>query len=338
MYSERVNERIKIVQDIFVAAPYLQEIIDEMKECRELAKINGYEIEPDCLLVTGETGVGKTTLIQQYMSKSPRLVFEDRTQIPVLSTYLPTTKSDKDVISHLLRELGDPAEGEGGTATKLTKRFVGLLKKTNVEMIVIDEFHHAIETQSEMVIYKIADLLKNIVSDSKIPMVLFGMPWSKHILTANLQLAGRFDVHKKIMHYTKDNFQDFRKFLNKVDKALPFEKSSNLSGEEMAFRLFAASKGNMRRLMKGLIRRAAIKAVITGQPNIPIEYLAEQYKKIDEQQGTDNPFLQDPGNITVEECPVDAESYWDYRAKRGKKKVVKMRYEKRTVGDYLVAR
>ena len=338
MYSEQVNEQIKAIQEIFVAAPVLQSIIDQMKECRDLAKLNGYNIEPDCLLVTGETGVGKTTLIQQYMSKSPRVILEDRTQIPVLSTYLPTTKSDKDVIAHLLRELGDPAEGEGGTATKLTKRFVGLLKETGVELVIIDEFHHAIETQSEMVIYKVADLLKNIVSDSKIPMVLFGMPWSKHILSANLQLAGRFDLHKRITHYTKDNFTDFRKFLNKVDQRLPFEKSSDLATEELAFRLFAASKGNMRRLMKGLIRRAAIKAVVAGQPNIPIEYFAEQFNLIEPELSNEhNPFLLPKNDIKVEECPEDAESYWDYGAKRGKKKVVKMRYKKRSVADFLVA-
>lgn len=339
MYSEEEGKRIKTIQEIFIPTPHLQSIIDQMKKCRELSKLNGYKVEPDCVLVTGETGVGKTTLIEQYMSKSPRLILEDKTKVPVLSTYLPTTKSDKDVISHLLRELGDPAEGEGGTATKLTKRFADLLKETGVEMIIIDEFHHAIEKKSEMVIHRVADLLKNIVSDSKIPMMLFGMPWSTHILDVNHQLARRFDIHKHITHFTKDTFPEFRKFLDKIDKKLPFEQSSNLSDEELAFRLFAASKGNLSVLIKGFIRRAGIKAVETGQPNIPIEYFSQEftevYKKLTSKE---NVFELPINDIKVEECPEDAESYWDYKAKRGKTKVVDMRYKKRSVTDFLVTR
>ena len=339
MYSEHVQNQITAIQNLYIPTPDVQAIIDQMKECRELSKLNGYQVEPDCLLTTGEAGMGKTTLIKQFMAKSPRVISEDETNVPVLSTYLPTTKSDKDVISHLLRELGDPAEGEGGTATKLTKRFVDLLKETGVEMIIIDEFHHAIETKSEMVIHRVADLLKNIVSDSKIPMVLFGMPWSTHILNVNHQLARRFDIHKHITHYTKDTFTDFRKFLKKVDKKLPFEQSSNLSDEELAFRLFAASKGNLSLLMKGFIRRAGIKAAKNGQQNIPIEYLAQEFTKVYSKLGDDkNVFLLPINDIEVEECPENAESYWDYEAKRGQKKVVKMRYKKRSAAEFLVTR
>ncbi|MDX2369519.1 MAG: TniB family NTP-binding protein [Colwellia sp.] len=330
------TEKINIVQNVFIATANLQAIIDDIKMSRELAKINNYQTEPDCILVTGESGVGKSSLIEKYKKDHPRVELEYRTQVPVLVTSLPVTKSDKAVIAHLLCALGDPSEGKVGTAPDLTRRFIKLLRQVGVELIIIDEFHHAIELQSETVIYKVADLLKYIISESNIPMVLFGMPQSTHVFTANSQLSGRFNRRKKIPLYTKDNFEDFREFLKRVDKKLPFKELSGLSEEEFSFRLFAASGGNLRHLMKGLLKRAAIKAINNGLPNIPLDYLANEYLDNYDPDRKKNPFLLALSDIEIEYCTK--ESYWDYEAKKGHKKVIPAQHKRCSIAEFLVAK
>jgi len=329
-------ERINIVQNIFITTHNLQAIIDDIKVSRELAKLNNYQTEPDCILVTGEAGVGKSSLIERYKKDHPRVQLEYKTHVPVLFTSLPITKSDKAVIAHLLCALGDPSEGKVGTAPDLTRRFIKLLRKVGVELIIIDEFHHAIELQSETVIYKIADLLKYIISESNIPMVLFGMPQSTHVFTANSQLSGRFNRRKKIPLFTKDTFSDFRQFLMRVDKALPFDNLSELSEQDLSFRLFAASGGNFRRLMKGLLKRAAIRAINNGLPNIPIDYLADEYMDNYDPDRKKNPFLLALSDIEIEYCVK--ESYWDYEAKKGNKKVIPARHKRCSIAEFLVAK
>ena len=110
-------EKIRIIKNIFVPSENLQSILDTMKKIRDLSIIDNYEHLPNCMLVKGETGVGKTTFIDQYMKNNPRsnLVTEEdeRTVVPVLYCELPKAKHPKPVAAELLTQLGDPLKGVG---------------------------------------------------------------------------------------------------------------------------------------------------------------------------------------------------------------------------------
>ncbi|WP_019616898.1 TniB family NTP-binding protein [Psychromonas ossibalaenae] len=182
-----IKYKLKKVNEIFVTTTRIKRILEDISESREYSQLLEYECEPICILVRGETGTGKSEFIKRYCASHPRIEEADRTKIPVLVSLLPKAKHPKPVVSQLLRDLGDPLSGTGADTDQLTDRLVILLKATGVELIILDEFQHSIETKSNQVVYDIADWIKTLINKAKIPVVLFGLPWSSYVLEVNGQ-------------------------------------------------------------------------------------------------------------------------------------------------------
>ena len=311
------EEKIKIIKNIFVASENLQSILDNMKKIRQLSVIDNYEHLPVCMLVTGETGVGKTTFIKQYMKNNPRSsqVTEEYEGaiIPVLYCELPKAKHPKPVAVELLTELGDPINASGD-ANSLLNQIADLLKKTKVELIIIDEFQHAIETTNKEVLKEIGEYIKRLINKAKVPIVFFGMPWSTPIFDVNAQLKRRVRKSKfKIQNFTLDTFDEFQMFLQIVQEELPIEFDGSLWADvELAFKLFAASSGNISNLMEGIIMPAAIEAVIDNEPVLTEDYLeAAVEDNLDFIEET-NPFNLELDDIVAEQQVKD--SVWNPKA------------------------
>ena len=330
---------IEEINNLFVPTKCIQDITDDIQYIRRMASSSNYEKEPTCMLVTGETGTGKSEFIKQYKNHFPSREEEERTKIPVLVSLIPKAKHPKPVVSQLLRDLGDPLDGNGGDSIALTHRLITLLRGTGVELIILDEFQHLIETKSNQVVYDIADLIKILVSKAKIPVVLFGLPWSSHILTVNSQLERRFRLQHKLINYTLDTFNDFQKFLGKVQEKLPIKPEMDLRLHENAFRFFAASEGNVANLMNCIIRPAAIDAIddasITDLKEnkvlITNKKFAMALKHHSQVRNELNPFLIDINEVVANVQGKD--SYWNAHAAQGESRVVDMTYAKIKFSD-----
>lgn len=85
--------------------------------------------------------------------------------------------------------------------------------------------------------------------------------------------------------------KDFRSFLKAVDEELPFEKRSNLSDPHMAEKLYYASRGNLRVLMK-LFEIATYEAVATSRNQLTEDdfYIAFNAIRLSSRPLTVNPF------------------------------------------------
>lgn len=57
-------DRVRLVEQIFVMYPRLGDIRDLIMDCHQVSKVTA---EPQCMFLTGGAGVGKTSLIQQYL-------------------------------------------------------------------------------------------------------------------------------------------------------------------------------------------------------------------------------------------------------------------------------
>ena len=283
-------EKIKTIENIFIATPKLQEIINDIEDCRTLAKINDYETEPDNILITGHSGSGKSWLINEYCKLNPRIEEEERTRVQVLSSTIPKATTAKPVVQTLLIDIGDPLQGKGDTIAGLTNRLNTLIRQTATEILIIDEFQHAIQTDSKKVIHDIGDWIKTIINLTKRPIILMGMHWSHIILETNPQLARRFRTHHNMPTYNSNNFDEFRAFLNKVDYKLPFSNKIGLDDRELSFRLLVCCEGNIGILMKGIIKKAANLAVIKNLKKPPLEYFAYAVEKYLDFERNTNPM------------------------------------------------
>ncbi|MBO1256692.1 TniB family NTP-binding protein [Alteromonas sp. 5E99-2] len=329
-------EKIKIIKNIFVPSENLQLILDNMKKIRQLSIIDNYEHLPTCMLVTGETGVGKTTFIEQYMKNNPRstLVSEEdeRTIIPVLYCELPKAKHPKPVAVELLKRLGDPVKASGD-ANSLLDDIADLLSKTKVELIIIDEFQHAIETTNKEVLKEIGEYLKRLINKAKVPIAFFGMPWSTPIFEVNSQLKRRVRKSKfKIQNFSLDTFDEFQMFLEIVQEELPIEFDGSMwEDHELAFKLFAASSGNLSDLMEGIIMPAAIDAVIDNEDLLTVDHLAGAAEDHLDFLEETNPFNMNLRDIEAKQQVQD--SYWNSDAPKNALRVEEAQYAKVKFSD-----
>jgi Cdc6-like AAA superfamily ATPase len=167
-----LKERIVIVESLFIVYPFLKWCLEKIDECQQFSKLSA---EPQCLLITGETGVGKITLSKMHEAKYPRLDLEGGTVVPVLRATIPIPSTSKTLVTTLLNDLGDPNATTGSTHVQ-TLRLVDLLIACKTELIILDEFQHFIDRDSEKVLAEISDWLKNLIDKWKKPIILMGLP------------------------------------------------------------------------------------------------------------------------------------------------------------------
>jgi type II secretory pathway predicted ATPase ExeA len=298
------DERKALVERMRIIFPRFKRVLEKIAYCHQHSKIAA---EPECLLITGLQGAGKTTLCREYARKYPRKTTREGQVIPVLSTFTPSITTKKSLPTKLLNALGDGA-AEKGTSVTQTLRIINRVADCGVEVIILDEFQHFIDSESHVVLVNISNWLKDLINETKKPVVLVGMPHSEVVLRANPQLERRFSMRENLDPFgwaTTAEQDEFKSFLKHLDRRLPLSRRSNLSDDETALRIFCATYGLIGYVMK-LVRRAAIMAIDRAADCLDLGLLAESY---DERlaagiSGRVNPFRAELDDLKVKPLPV----------------------------------
>ena len=164
--SECERNKLKVFKNAYVERRVSPFIIDDFNRLRENQIIGGKQI---CMLLTGDTGAGKTSFIDYYKEKyiSVNDPFTSA-EGSVLISRIPANPTLETTVLELLKDLKQFGTGyrkRDKFALNLTAALVGLLIKTKVELIIIDEFQELIQYTSEEKRSDIADRLKLISED-----------------------------------------------------------------------------------------------------------------------------------------------------------------------------
>jgi Cdc6-like AAA superfamily ATPase len=302
-YSKMAKDmRISLVEQIFIEYPRLQKLLDVISHCHQYSKIAA---EPWCSLITGWAGAGKTKLYEYYMKRFPRKITEEGTTVTVLSARIPERPSVPKLVTVLLEKLGDPAAGKGNSTIQ-TLRLYHLLKDCGVELIILDEFQHFVDWDSLKILKSVSDWLKNLIDETKVPVILIGMPYSDIVLGAvgNSQLKRRFSLRQRLDFFgwdTDEEKDDFRRFLKILDDQLPLKESSHFSDTNMAFRFYCATNGVVAYVMK-IARRSAVLAIEQEREQVNLDMLARAYDELMaiEFPERKNPFSHDIALLNIE--------------------------------------
>jgi len=222
----------------------------------------------------------------------------------VMAASIPSKPTVKGLVSHLLKVLGDPC-WEKGTEIQQTERYYDLVRECCVELTILDEFQHFIELHSDYMIRYVSDWLKNLITETKKPIVLAGTPECIGVLTGNKPLQRRFSARETLAPLswgTGKEDSEFRMFLQCLEKALPLKEPSNLTDNDTAFRCYRASENGIIGYLMKIVRRATLLTLQNKREQVTLDDLAKAYTEeiAPDEPGMENPFrvamklLKDP--------------------------------------------
>lgn len=270
---EDIREQLQQIKEIRVHYPLFSAILSDMERCLEESVDLA---EPLCMIITSDTGVGKSTVIKTLLSRHPSSKTAEEVNIAVLVASVPLPATIGALYTSLLTALGAPFPDRGKIEYKRL-RLLELLKRCHVRLIILDEFQHLVERGTRQRIEAVADAIKSLINQTTLPFILVGMPAACAVLEYSPQLAGRFPLSAEIPLFNWLNQPaSFERLLKCFEQALPFEKPSGLSDETMPARFYLATGGNFRSFTT-LIREASRTALMHDCVRIEREHLVRSF-------------------------------------------------------------
>jgi hypothetical protein len=297
---EEVNRRIEHVKRIVVTYPQYMDVWNTLTKVHQRSKGS---VNAAGMFIYGDTGVGKSTLLQAYVKQYPREELPTFTRIPALYVRVPSpARTTKALSTEILFRMGDPMYASG-TEQVQTTRICHYVERCQIELIVIDEFQHLIDRETDKVFTAASDWVKTLAETINIPVVLCGLSESDRIFKYNKQLDDRYTNRKSLEafgYWDSGEKAAFHKFLDFIDQRLPFAMRSYLASEDIAARTYYATLG-VHRQIKTLLMNATEHAAEDGCDQILMEHLRQGYEDISRSKRdfAVNPFIYASFNLTA---------------------------------------
>ncbi|WP_049976274.1 TniB family NTP-binding protein [Azospirillum sp. B506] len=223
----------------------------------------------DSLLITGESGMGKTMIIEKFLRQHPQR--EDQIsgtlKTPIVSIQMAPTPGEKRLYVQILDALNVDTLGrmDKDHAATLCLR---LMKAMGVRMLVIDEVHNllcgTVQQGSEA-----RNTIKFLSNGLRIPVVCAGTPEAARAIRQDVQLANR--MHEITLPRWRDD-TTLQRLLNSIVLSLPLRRPSPINDPKTRKLILGMSEGITVRLFR-LLEAAAVQAIRTQQECIDFDLL-----------------------------------------------------------------
>ena len=272
-----LSKYIGIVANVRIDHRAYSDAVNELKAAYDSV---GKTSSPVCLLITGESRTGKSSVVRELLESHVPSKIDDQVIRTVVYAVAPAKATVKSLLESLLKGLGDP-HWSRGTESNMTQRLYTLLDAVQCRMIILDEFQHLCDKGQIKKLDFISDWLKVLLESKKYGLVAVGLPAAASVVHNHSQLTGRFDDELRLPLFNWQNAESvaqFRAILQQFQKELsPFE-FPQLSSREMAMRFYLASAGRIGLVAK-LLERAVHDAIRAGRLEVSTDDLSRAYKR-----------------------------------------------------------
>ncbi|MFT6915605.1 MAG: energy-coupling factor transporter ATP-binding protein EcfA2 [Motiliproteus sp.] len=296
--TEEQQADLSQFKNCFVEHPALTQVLEDFERLRANRRLGG---EQQCMLLTGDTGSGKSHLINHYKERFQRRQVGDVMTCPLLVSRIPSKLDLEQTMIQLLHDMGQFGSEFRKRRTRdigLTESLVKLLRLCETELIIINEFQELIEFKSAKDQQSIANRFKYISEEASVPIVIVGMPWAEQI-TEEPQWASRLICRRSLPYFKlSEGPEQFVRFLKGLALRMPFKVTPKLESKHIALPLFAVSRGEIRKL-KHLLNEPVALALEEDAETLAHRHLSRAFNLYF--SGDDNPFEQDVSTLKFAE-------------------------------------
>lgn len=304
-FSPQQNEQLQAFSDCLVEHTQVKTIFSDFDDLR-MNRL--FQSDQQCMLLTGDTGVGKSHLINHYRKRVLASQNYGRERMPILISRISSNQGLDATLINMISDLelfGSAQRKKRGYQTDLVKKLVNSLVRAEVELLIINEFQELIEYKTQRERLAIANVLKFISEEARVPIVLVGMPWAEQI-AREPQWSSRLVRRRQLGYFSFVNDREYYlRYLKGLALRMPFDTPPKLEDAHIAIGLFAATRGENRAL-KHLLIEVIKMAFIQNATSLGIEHFAQAYDKLNTLQISSekklvNPFTQNINEIEISE-------------------------------------
>lgn len=262
-----------IAEDLRSTFIKLSRVVRILDRATQLIETNWGSSEPDPLVVLGETGLGKSTLLKHLLSKHPRIEHETFSEIPVLYVEVPARSTIPRLSGEMLKSIGLPFQikGDDGEAALVT-----LIRECRIKLVILDEMNHLVERGRSRTHYNVGDWVKQMSHKAGASFLLAGTPRAANLLKTNEQLGDRFAEVVYLRPLAGKEFSAalkvFQAHLNRVD-------SVDLTSPAL-LKLMAFATGGRLRAIRRLLVRAVEIGLCSADPKVDLSVLSKAFSEV----------------------------------------------------------
>jgi len=222
-----------------------------------------------CLLVFGQTGMGKSHIVERFAEENPG-GFDDKrgvSSIPVVAVQLPPEPTEIEFYGEILEKLGAgfASTSDVRRARQLTRRLMG---EVGARMLILDEINHMLAcTPRQQRIF--LNTIRYLANDLRMPLVCTGNHEARAALLTDAALADRFDA-VELVHWRHD--EQLRLLMVTLAAILPLRQPSPIADDVFRGKVLDLTDGNTGRIFR-LVETLAIAAIRNGTETIRPEDL-----------------------------------------------------------------
>jgi hypothetical protein len=257
------QEQIKQIQQLLLVTTSFREGWDYLDKVCNFIKVHP---EPMNLVIEGETGTGKTLLVDSYEAAQKHIN-------NFVKVAAPSHDTASSFLTEVLDALADPMPNRGSIQQKI-KRAVHLMNSSNIDLLIIDEADNFWDNYGKPAFFML-EILRSLMNMTKVPVVLIGSEVLPLFIKKSPQLARRFSMSYELKPIDSKVIQ-FEALLKRAGEALPFKDFSGLDEAGIAECFLCATDGYLDKTML-LIRTAALIALKCDADKIEYDDLATAF-------------------------------------------------------------
>lgn len=287
MQADRVEAaglRVAAADKIIIPNQRAQAAHQRFDFMRARARNPSYRGASGCLLV-GPTQSGKSTVLQTYRDRLNAPERLEKGRIPALMVTLTAHQTRKGLAQDILRAI----DGFGyatlwwrGTEAVLLDRVQTYVRKLGVEILMLDEFHHLVDSDRDTVAKSVAETVKWLLIEAVAPVVMSGVEAARRPLLANPQLAARCEPAIELTPLDPEKTDDRRLFRDFISDYLDEFEALGLARHATSLLrqpdvpdCIHESAGGVLGEACNLLKQALALAVLNGRAEIVREDLEE---------------------------------------------------------------